>query len=259
MISLTLQCCPLDVGAALELAQLICDLEPVRRPETEFWLVYRKDTPLTAMKDFNAMAAQKFARSGARCARNHDVGWPGGSNMLAASAFMEMSVLRRDGLFRNDAFLLFEPDCVPMRADWLDRLSDEWEMAKRNGKEATGCWHQVAGPETLHMNGNAIFGATYYDRHPNLMVGPATQGWDYFFRDHIISLSQDSAFVCQVYGMGTITEAEWFSIQKHGRRPALFHGVKDNSARIWARKELLEGLTPSTPDNLHATVADLSN
>lgn len=246
MISLCLQACPLDVGAALELAQLICDLEPVRRPETEFWLVYRKDTPLGPIKEFNAMTASKFGRAAARVARNHDEGWPGGSNMLAFSAFMEMSLLKREGAFQNEAFLLFEPDCVPMRTDWLDRLNDEWEWAKHNGKEATGNWHQQAGPDTLHMNGNAIFSGSYYERHPNLMVGPATQGWDYFFRDHIISLSQDSAFICQVYSMPTISEAEFAGIQKHGRRPALFHGVKDNSARIWARKELLKVVSAST-------------
>jgi hypothetical protein len=164
--------------------------------------------------------------------------------MLAASAFMEMSILQREGLMKNGAFLLFEPDCVPMRTDWLDRLSDEWDMAAQNGKEATGNWHQVGGPDTLHMNGNAIFGASYYDRHPNLMVGPATQGWDYFFRDHIIGISQDSAYIAQVYGMPTISESEFAGIQKHGRRPALFHGVKDNSARLLARKTLLNPVTP---------------
>jgi hypothetical protein len=227
----------------MELAKLICDLEPERRENTEFFLIYRKDCPLELPKYFQAIAGPKFGRSEARMARNFDAGWPGGSNMLAFSAFMEMSILQREKLFQNPAFLLFEPDCVPMRTDWLDRLSDEWEMAQQNGKEATGDWNQPGGlPENLHMNGNAIFSASYYENHPNLMVGPATQGWDFFFRSHIIGLSQDSAFICQVYGMPTISESEWAGIQKHGRRPALFHGVKDGSARVWARKSLMRNV-----------------
>lgn len=240
MISLCLQCCPGDYHIAMELAQLICDLEKERRPDTEFFLVYRKDTPLEVHKHFEALANPKFARAAARPARNHDTGWPGGSNMLAGSAFIEMAVLLREGLCKNEAFLLFEPDCVPLSVDWLDRLSLEWDSVKAAGKEAFGHWHQQGGPETLHMNGNAVFKTDFFDRHPTWIIGPGTQGWDYWFREQFIPISLDSNLIFQHYNRHGLTLEEFRSIQKNGTQPALFHGIKTNHGRLLARQELLK-------------------
>jgi hypothetical protein len=237
MISLCLQTCPLDMGAAGELVQLICDLEPVQRPETEFYLVYRRDCPYTIIKAFESLAGAKFGRAKACIARNHAVGWAEGCNMLAMSAFMEMSILRQQEVCRNDGFLLFEPDCVPLLPEWLDVLSAEWERAKAMGKEAFGHWH--GADETLHMNGNAVFRSDFIDRHLNLMGGPGLQGWDYWHRQAYISLSTDSDYIYQWYGAGSINAEQLAGVQKNGKRPALFHGVKDGSARAAARQLLL--------------------
>lgn len=239
MISLCLQTCPVDNAAALELSALICDIEPERRKDTEFFLVYRKDTPRYVAVAFEAMAAKKFARSAARMARNHDEGWPAGSNMLAQSAFMEMEVLRREGLCKSEAFLLFEPDCVPLAADWIDQLSREWKKTAEMGREAFGHWHQQGDESTLHMNGNAVFSIGHFNRHPNLMIGAGTVGWDYFYRDQLIPLSRDSALVSQTYAWGTITADQFDALVKHGVRPAFLHGVKDGSARALARERLV--------------------
>ena len=246
MISLCLQCCPLDLGAALELAQLICDLEPERRENTEFFLVYRKDTPIYGPLAFETMAKPKFGRALARAARNFDDGWPGGSNMLAGSAFLEMAILKRGDICRNEAFLLFEPDCVPLSRDWIDQLSAEWERAKANGKEAFGNWHQQAGEDTLHLNGNAVFEVAYYDKHLSWMIGPATLGWDYFYRDHLIPISQDSDLMTQRYAFGTITPEQFDALEKNGQKPVFLHGVKDHSARVLVRDRCLKVVSAST-------------
>src|SRR3981189_812413 len=71
MISLTLQCSPIDMDAAVELIQLICWCEHKRREETEFFLVYRKDCPLWLGKEFEKLTSNHFGRSAARMARNH--------------------------------------------------------------------------------------------------------------------------------------------------------------------------------------------
>ena len=141
MISLCLQCCPLDLGPTFELVQLICDLEGHKRDETEFFLIYRKDCTPHVPRHFEKMARHKFGRAQAFMARNHDEGWPGGSNMLAMSAMMEMALLSRQGYSKNEAYLLFEPDCVPLALDWMDQLSAEWEITKAEGKEAFGHWN----------------------------------------------------------------------------------------------------------------------
>jgi len=239
MISLCLQCWPGDLGAAFELIQLICEIQRTKRHECEFFMIYRKDCPLWIEKEFVKLCAGKFGCAVARQALNHDSGWPAGSNMLAASAFIGMEMLRREEKAKNEAFLLFEPDCIPMSIDWLDELSQAWEEAKAQGKEATGHWHQQGDVDTLHMNGNAIFRTDFYDRHPTWLVGAGTQGWDYWFRDKIIPISCDTYAIYQHYGRQSITLEELESIQKHGKRPALFHGIKDSSGRRHARNMIL--------------------
>jgi hypothetical protein len=234
MIALCLQTYPGDTPQAMDLAKLFCELEPTVR-DTEFVLVYRKDCDIRLPKFFEELAKMRFTRAYARMARNHDVGWPGGSNMLAASAFMEMSLLRQQGLIKSDGFLLCEPDVIPLTRDWIDRLSAEWELTKAAGKEAFGHW----GPPEVHMNGNAVFSITFYDRHPNLMIGSAAQGWDYFYREHYIALSRDSDLILSHWNRHGLTQAEWTELSKNGVVPALFHGVKTEDGRVLARANLL--------------------
>jgi hypothetical protein len=238
MISLCLQCCPHDQDAALELTELICDLEP--KPRDEFFLVYRKDCSLDLPKRFAALTSTKFVRCAARPARNHDVGYPGGSNMLAGSAFIEMSILCREKLCRNEAFLLFEPDCIPMSLNWIDELSQEWERVRNiKGKEAFGHWHQSEHPDWVHLNGNAVFKTNFFDKHPNLIIGPATMGWDFFFKEQLIALSVDSNLIFQHWQRHGLTAEEFLAIRKNGQRPALFHGIKTADGRANARRVLL--------------------
>jgi hypothetical protein len=238
VISLCLQCCPLDQQAALELVELICDLEP-KPCDTEFFLIYRKDCSPDLPKRFAALTSTKFTRCAARPARNHDVGWPGGSNMLAGSAFIEMSILLREKLCHSDAFLLFEPDCIPLAIDWIDQLSAEWDRARDLGKEAFGHWHQSEHPDWVHMNGNAVFKTNFFDKHPNLIIGAGTMGWDFFFREQLLQLSVDSNLIFQNWNRYGLTLEEFLSINKNGVRPALFHGVKTPDGRAHARSVLL--------------------
>lgn len=239
MISLCLQCCPLDLEQAFELVKLICDIEKHQRPDGEFFLVYRKDCPLWVSKEFNKLAGPKFARVIAREARNFDTGWPGGSNMLAASAFIEMTILRREGICQNSGFLLFEPDCVPMSKDWLDRLSDEWERTQQLGKEAFGHWHGgcESVPE-LHLNGNAVFMTAFYDMHPDMIIGSANQGWDFFYRHKFLPISRDSNLIFQHWNRYGFSLEEFQGIEKNGEHPVFFHGIKTPEGRAFARQLL---------------------
>ena len=238
-IALCLQCCPLDTDMAMDLAKLICELEPTVR-DSEFILVFRKDCDQRLPKFFEGLARMRFRRAFARQAFNHADGWPGGSNMLAHSAFMVMSSLFQNKEVTSDGFLLFEPDCVPMTRDWIDRLSAEWEKTKALGKEAFGHWHQQGDADTLHMNGNAVFSSSFLDRHPQIMIGSGCQGWDYFYRDHYIKLSRDSDLIYQSYNRHGMTQEEWDGIQKNGATPALFHGVKTEHGRALARANLVQ-------------------
>lgn len=237
MISLMLQCCPLDLGEAFELIQLICDIEHDPKPNSEFFLVYRKDCPIWVSREFEKLARGKFQRVAARMARNHDTGWPAGPNMLAASAFIEMSLLRREYLCKNSGCLLFEPDCVPMQKDWIDRLSAEWDRVSALGKEAFGHWHTGGGPEP-HLNGNAVFRTTFWEEHPTWIVGSGCQGWDFFFRDKFLPISMDSNLIFQHWQRHGITEEEFINMEKNGQHPVFFHGIKTPDGRQISRKLL---------------------
>jgi hypothetical protein len=226
------------MDATCELTQLICWCERKRREETEFFLVYRKDCPLWLGREFEKLVSRHFGRCSARQARNHDTGWPAGCNMLAASAFIEMSILCREGICQNPAFLLFEPDCIPLARDWLDQLSAEWDRVSALGKECFGHWHQLAEPDSLHMNGNAVFVSDFYDRHPTWIVGAGTQGWDFFFRDKFLPLSTDSNLIFQHWNRRGMPYEELSAITKNGVRPAMFHGIKTPDGRMAARQLL---------------------
>jgi hypothetical protein len=239
MISLCLQCWPGDQDQAIELASLIADIEPARREDTEFFLIYRKDCHPTVAKYFEAITADKFGRTGAYMARNHDEGWAGGCNMLAASSFIEMTLLRRSDMCQHDGFLLFEPDCVPLAIDWLDQLSAEWERVKSIGKEAFGHWHQQGDESTLHMNGNAVWRTDFFDCYPTHIVGAQSQGWDYFFREKFIQISCDSDLIFQLYNTYGLSREVFNELKKNGVRPVFLHGVKDASARHHVRETLL--------------------
>ena len=117
---------------------------------------------------------------------------------------------------------------------------DEWETVKAKNKEAFGHWHQQAGPETLHMNGNAVFRTDFAEKHPTWLIGPGTQGWDYWFKDQFIPISCDSNLIFQHYNRHLITMEELQAIRKNDVRPALFHGIKTPDGRKLARIWLLK-------------------
>jgi hypothetical protein len=235
VISLCLQVYPGDTDVAMDLAKLICEMEKEKRAGTEFFLIYRRDCDLRLPKFFEELAGMRFSTAKACMARNFDKGWPGGSNMLACSAMMEMSILRQQQISKNPAYLLFEPDCVPLGFDWLDRLSSEWEVTSRLGKQAFGHWHQQGDRSTLHMNGNCVLCTDFFERN-GLMVGSAMQGWDYFHREKIVEVSRDSDTIYQWYACPSVTLEQMEGLQKNGVRPALFHGIKDATARQAVRK-----------------------
>jgi hypothetical protein len=157
--------------------------------------------------------------------------------MLAGSAFIEMSILRREGLCQNPAFLLFEPDCIPLRRDWIDQLSAEWDRVSAMGKEAFGHWHDGGpGGVELHMNGNAVFRTTFFDEHPTSIIGAGTQGWDFFFREQFLAMSVDSNTIFQQWQRFGMSYEELITIQKGGIRPAILHGIKTSDGRYNARR-----------------------
>lgn len=249
-----LQMCPLDCNDAVELANLIADIQkafPAQcRPS---WLVsYRADTPLTRVHKVEGALISVFSKAvwSAR-AKHFANGWPGGSNALWRSTMEDIAGLAASGKIKAQGVLTFEPDCIPLTRDWVDRLEAEYRNRVR---DIVGHVHQV---ETLdvHVNGNAMWPIDLATRWPQVLEVPPVHAWDYFHREFFVPRAQDTALIAQIYRRKALTFAEWKSIEKHGLRPVLLHGIKDSSGRRLAREQLLYGVPVVPRSHFNRSIA----
>ena len=133
-----------------------------------------------------------------------------------------------------EGVLTFEPDCVPMVENWIEVLANEYRSRQ---KPIVGNVHFIGTDP--HINGNAIWPIALARDWPKLIETPPEVAWDYYHREFIMQQAQDTNLITQYYQRRLLTEEEWQQVQKNGVRPALFHGVKDGTARQLARRYLL--------------------
>jgi hypothetical protein len=231
-----LQLSPVDAPLAVELAKLIADIEdgsPCKSKPP--WLVsFRKDTPLTRVAEIESQLCNYFDNVWVSQAREHAIGWPAGPNALWRSAIADIYQIHKDGVIDPaTGVLLFEPDCVPGREDWIDALDAAYGSRT---KPIMGNIH-----DGTHINGNAIYPLTAAKDWPNLMSTPRTDAWDWFHRTFIMKHGEDTPLITQLYKRKQVNRAEWNQIQKGGLRPALIHGIKDRSGQELAREDLCRG------------------
>lgn len=109
--------------------------------------------------------------------------WPVGPN----SAFKQILwCYAHDKL--QGPFLWCEPDCIPIKPHWLDRLFDEYERARKpfmgalvDGFFSTG--YRIP----KHMTGNAIYPDKPYQKAPKLLECHGT-AWDVYAAGEILKL-----------------------------------------------------------------------
>jgi hypothetical protein len=244
VILFALQVCPLDVRDGIELVHLICQMEP-KKTQREWLICYRKDTPLDRVWTMQRALSAKFDRVFIALAQRFASGWPAGSNALWFSTMLQAAELHHSGEIEAEGVLTFEPDNVPLRRDWMDRLENAWE---HRAKPIVGNLHHSSIPD--HINGNAIFPIEFLEDYPEMFETPPLAAWDYHNRELLLRLAQDSPYLTQLYQHKNMTLAEWRGLTKFTVRPALLHGVKDGSARIFARADLLAKNTLAPPRKL---------
>jgi hypothetical protein len=243
-----LQLCPIDAEHAVDLARLIAqiaDENPPKNPPP--WLIsYRRDTPLSRVHSIKRELSRSFHIHDVwiSASRHHGSGWPAGPNSLWRSTMEYAGQLSQISNIGAQGVLTFEPDCVPLTLDWIDRLQDAYT---ERGKPILGnfCGGEGAGSPELHVNGNSIFPIQLAKMWPDRVVSPPEVAWDYWHRDFFIENANDTPLIVQYYNKTQLTEAEWDSVKKWDIRPALLHGVKDRSGREWARKKLLKSPDPA--------------
>lgn len=237
-ILLMLQVCPLDVYQGRDLTQLIADIEPAQRSDVEFAVSWRRDTNAHAVEDILRIARTKFAKVHSMRCQRRGTGWPMGCNDLWQGGMDTMLAMVKDGRTRAEAVLTFEPDCLPLRPDWIDVLKAEWRRARAIGRLIVGHAHNE--PKT-HINGNAIFAADILRKHPTIGDSDPRTGWDVYAGRLMLSIGVDSNAISQRYRIKEITREEVEAIRKGDTIPALFHGIKTPDGLAHVRAMIADG------------------
>lgn len=235
-LMLALQSHPGDAALALGLCRLICDLEPQKRSDVDFAVCVRKDVEQVTADAMLKTLRAKFEHVHLIRGKRNGSGWPAGPNDLWAETMMRISMLKKEGKTQCGGVLTFEPDCVPLRANWIDLLKGAWVTAQTHGKSA--CGHIDTDPD--HLNGNAIFKIGLLRDYPQLS-GAGNEGWDTFHAMLLLAIAQDTPMISQHYRLRDYGLDTLAGQRKRGEVPALFHGVKGPEAQALVRDLLSVG------------------
>lgn len=219
-----------DREVAEDLASLICDLERTRNHQADILLVRRADA-----KEFGSTARAKLESKFDKvmthtCRRTGARGYPYGPNEL----FYDLvTLLPQTPPYRDDyyAFINLEPDAVPTRPGWITELITEWKAASAEGFGAVGHIHDNP---TRHLNGMAVYAIDIWRRvGSNILAGGSPQVcYDIRHARNLLPHAKHSPLIFFHYRHSTTTPDEVFSPRGDGSiEPAIFHGVKDCTAR----------------------------
>lgn len=222
-----------DKEAAEELGLLIADLERVRNNLADIMVFRRHDagefsvSVLEKLRDkFNKVYYEQSRRRDAK-------GYPFGANQMWSDLVTMMGQMPR--WYENYyAFLPLESDCVPTRPGWINELVEEFRVAKSKNFAAVG--HVHSNPVD-HLNGVAIYDTRLWKIVPgNKLNGSDPQvAYDIYHSKSILPIAYNTPLIMMEYQRPTIVADDLFKPWKNGFEPALFHGVKDASARIAVR------------------------
>lgn len=220
-----------DVDFAEKLASLICDLERTRNHDADVMIFRRSDSRWMSTTTQEKLAS-KFDTVLTHTCRRHAKGHPYGCNEMWYDLVMLMA---QTAPYANDyyAFIPLESDAVPTRPGWIAELISEWKVANSEGKAAIGFIHN---DPRRHLNGVAVYAADLYLRVGSriLMGGSPQVPYDIRHSGSILPMAKSSNLIRFQYRRPTITPADLFA-EYDGASPAIFHGVKDQSALIAVR------------------------
>lgn len=222
-----------DKIAAEELALLIADLERIRNNQADVLVFRRHDAGEFSVSALEKLR-DKFDKVYYEQSRRRDAkGYPFGPNQMWADLVAMMGQMPR--WYENYyAFLPLESDCVPMRPGWIGELVEEFRIAKSKNFSAIG--HIHSNP-IEHLNGVAIYDTKLSRIVPgNKLNGANPQvAYDIYHRNEILPIAYNTPLIMMEYQRPTITAGDLFKPWKDGFEPAMFHGVKDGSARAAVR------------------------
>ncbi len=222
---------------AEELAEFICELEPTKREDVDFILLHTRAVNSPFAAGLGKTIREKFANYATIKCRRFGTGWPLGCNDLWQDGMRQIARMKREGRITSDAVLTFEPDCIPLRRDWINVLIAEWLKARELGKSV--CGYLADG---THINGNAIFAANITTINHNLLGSSGKTGWDFDHAPYLLANAYITPYIMQIYRINFIRWEKLAAIRNDGEVPALFHGIKDGLGVKCAREMIKQGV-----------------
>lgn len=219
-----------DVAQAEDLANIICDLERVRNKDADILLFGRHDAqPFPA--HIRQKLEAKFDRVHVATCRSRDgTSYPFASNCMWYDL---VALLGQYPVWNKPyfAFINLETDCVPVHPGWIKELIMEFKIAQVHDKVCIG--HINPTHATPHMNGVGVYPIDMFYKVPGnrLAGGPLDVAFDLYHARSILPIAMDTPLIMMEFRRATITAADLFKAHKGGIEPALYHGVKDSSAR----------------------------
>lgn len=233
-----------DREAAEDLAQLITDLERTKIRGIDLMLIQRFDAPEFSKTTLQSLAVKWDKIHVHVCRRKDGTSYPFSSNQMF---FDVITMFGQGATWNRDyyAFLWMEPDCVPTRSGWMNELGEAFKLFEQQGKAALGFVHD---DPVRHMNGVAVYAINMWSRVPGGRLSGGRPGiaFDIEIAKEILPIVQDSPLFHFEYRLPTISPEQLFQPRREGVVPAVFHGVKDDSARAAVRARYLGAAKEST-------------
>lgn len=165
---------------------------------------------------------------------SHVRDWPLGPNLVFQQVLWLYVHKKLEG-----PFLWCEPDCIPVKPDWLDRLFDEYE---RSGKLFMGAFVDAKTESgqriPRHMTGNGIYPDKPHNTAPGLLEARLTP-WDVYAATQIMRNCQFTIQIQHEYRHEEIRSAGELA-QVLRENASLFHTDKFGAIiRILGGGELL--------------------
>lgn len=225
-----------DKLQAMRLARLLADIEPAFRDDVELCFVVRFDCEHDS--ETQEYCAKKFNVSQFKTTTPW-TGWPSGPNGMAVDVLRCMAMRVTTGqISKNDVMILLEPDCVPVRREWINVLKHNWQcFAMHHDIWIMGAWRN-SGHADGHLNGNLVC-------RPDLasLIDLSCIGKDLAWDCAIVPQTLKNRWI--IYEIKncfqSIEAMDQSLLERHanGTQPCLVHGYKDDSAYNIARRLLL--------------------
>lgn len=226
-----------DKEEALDLANLIADLEPEFNPNVTFVLWAARN--LNRVKNNpDILAAQKklsdkFKTYAWDSMRRGD-GYPHGPNDMWYEINQRVFLEKRNGNINPDCLFTIEADACPTTRDWLAQIYKEWREC---GKEVLGCISTFNGEQSgMHVNGNMVLPIDFCVKH-QLVSCPTDIAWDVYHREVFVKHAVHSNLIWNEYKC-TDKKADQY-IANPKSLPIYLHGYKGEKIRKYIRHKYL--------------------